>query len=266
MYIYEKFEEIIISHVLNVKINELYLISWNSINKKKILKIKKLLERYYKGEPIPYIVNNQEFWKYNFFVDRNVLIPRKDTEILIEIISKIIKKNFFKKKVIKILDLCSGSGILAYTILKEFSKKKKIHMELSDISEKALQIAKKNKKFLNIKQNVKFINSNLFNKINKKYDIIISNPPYVSKKYKKAKKLIKYEPSIAFFSKENGFYHIRKIISESRKYLKKNGIIIIEYGYNQKKKVINEFKKNNYFYIRSFRDINNIWRASYAKN
>lgn len=197
--------------------------------------IKRDLKLLKKGYPIQYLIGYVNFYGNKILVNKNVLIPRFETELLVEKTLKYIKRLNIKNPVI--LDLCTGSACIAIALKKEL---KDATIYASDVSRKALKVAKKNIELNKVE--VKLIKSDLFTKIKDiKFDVIISNPPYVSKDEKLPKEL-KYEPKIALFSKNNGFELTIKIIKESNKYLKKKSILSIESNYNIYKK----FKSKKY--------------------
>lgn len=193
----------------------------------------KAIKRLVQGEPIQHITHQQEFMKLNFFVDENVLIPRPDTEVLVEEVIKIARKTNARK----ILDLCTGSGAIAVSLAKYLDD---VEITATDISDKSLRIAKKNAKINEVEQKITFIESDLFEKIpNEKYDIIVSNPPYIKKDIiKTLTKEVQKEPKIALDGGEDGLDFYRKIAKESEKYLKIKGYLCLEIGYDQKKDVI----------------------------
>lgn len=190
------------------------------------------IEKLTKGIPLQHITHRQEFMKMDFFVDENVLIPRSDTEILVEEVIKIAQKYNSPR----ILDLCTGSGAIAIS-LKKFVPNADI--TAVDISEKALEIAQKNAEKLEAKIN--FVKSDLFDKLdNKKFDIIVSNPPYIRKdEIKKLSEEVQKEPKIALDGGEDGLDFYKKIINEASSYLESNGYLCFEIGYNQKNEVQN---------------------------
>lgn len=189
------------------------------------------IEKLTKGVPLQHITHRQEFMKMDFFVDENVLIPRPDTEILVEEVIKIAQKYNSPR----ILDLCTGSGAIAIS-LKKFVPNADI--TAVDISEKALEIAQKNAKKLETKIN--FLKSDLFDKLdNKKFDIIVSNPPYIMKdEIKKLSEEVQKEPKIALDGGEDGLDFYRIITEQAINYLKTGSFLCFEIGYNQKSDVI----------------------------
>lgn len=166
----------------------------------------------------------------NFFVNENVLVPRSDTETLVEEVIK-LSKELDKKD---ILELCTGSGVIAVSLKKYLEK---VDVTATDISTKALEVAKKNAKQLLEKNNIEFIQSNMFEKIHGKYDIIVSNPPYIETEVMKEYNL-EFEPRLALDGGQDGLEFYKIIIKEGHKYLKENGIIALEIGYDQKEKII----------------------------
>jgi len=200
------------------------------------------IKRLILGEPLQYITGVQEFMKMNFVVTKDVLIPQPDTEILVEEVIKIANKmqNPY------ILDLCTGSGAIAISLAKNLSKAKIV---ATDISKKALEIAKYNAKLNGVLSNIDFIESNLFDKIkNIKFDIIVSNPPYIAtSEIKTLPKDVRQEPVIALDGGKDGLKFYREIFEKGNEFLNKEGYICVEIGYNQRdlvKKIIE--KKNKY--------------------
>jgi protein-(glutamine-N5) methyltransferase, release factor-specific len=201
----------------------------------------KAIKRLINGEPIQHITHQQEFMKLNFFVNEDVLIPRPDTEILVEEVIKIARKINAKK----ILDMCTGSGAIAVSLAKYLDN---VEITAVDISEKSLDVAKTNAKNNEIENKITFIESNLFeNIVNEKYDIIVSNPPYIRKDViKTLTKEVQKEPKIALDGGYDGLDFYRKITHQSEEYLKFNGYLCFEIGYDQKKdviKIINDERK-----------------------
>ena len=189
------------------------------------------IEKITKGIPLQHITHRQEFMKMDFFVDENTLIPRPDTEILVEEVIK-ISKRMIKPK---ILDLCTGSGIIAISLKKNVPNAEVTGI---DISEKALEVANKNAQKLNA--DVKFIKSDLFENIERnKFDIIVSNPPYIKKEeIKKLSLEVQKEPEIALDGGYDGLDFYRRILEDAINFLKTGSYLCFEIGYNQKDDVI----------------------------
>ena len=202
--------------------------------------------------PLSHLVGFDYFYDRKFKVTKDVLSPRMETEELIYKVLEHIKKS--KKDSFRILDLCTGSGIIAITLKKEIVEKY-TEIVASDISEKALSIAIENAN--NNNANITFIKSDLFDNISGKFDLIISNPPYISYKDKITIKdsVLNYDPHLALFAEEDGIYFYRKIIENAVHYLSKDGVIFFEIGYDQKEKIF-ELGKNNNFITTIYKDIN----------
>lgn len=198
------------------------------------------IEKITKGIPLQHITHKQEFMKMDFFVNQDVLIPRQDTEILVEEVIKIAKK----KNRPKILDLCTGSGAIAIS-LKKFVPNSDVYAV--DISEKALEIARKNARKL--EADVKFIKSNLFENLKKeKFDIIVSNPPYIKREdIMNLSEEVKNEPQIALDGGIDGLDFYKKISEQAIEYLKLDSYLCFEIGYNQKNEVI-QIIENKHIY------------------
>ena len=193
------------------------------------------------GMPIQYITNKQEFMKLDFYVDENVLIPQPDTEILVE---KAIEE---AKKIgnVEILDMCTGSGCIGISIAKNIENAK---VTLIDISENVIEIAKKNALRNKVESQLTFIQSNMFEKVEKKFDIIVSNPPYIKTDViPKLDKQVQNEPHIALDGGKDGLKFYKIIIEEAKKYLKENGKLILEIGYDQKEEVENLIKQSGQY-------------------
>ena len=195
------------------------------------------IEKMIKGVPLQHITHSQEFMKMNFYVNENVLIPRPDTEILVEEVINIAKKTNAKK----ILDLCTGSWAIAISLAKYIENSQ---ITAVDISEEALRIAKLNAVNNNVEDKITFVKSDLFeNIVKEKYDIIVSNPPYIKKDFmKKLDKEVQQEPYIALDGGYDGLDFYRKIISEGYQYLKFKGYLCMEIGYDQKQEVFDIIK------------------------
>ena len=198
----------------------------------------KLIKKLIEGVPLQHITHQQEFMKLMFYVDENVLIPRPDTEILVEEVIKLAKSINAKK----ILDLCTGSGAIAVSLAKYIEGSQ---ITATDISRKALSIAKLNATNNNVENKITFVSSDLFQNISEeKYDIIVSNPPYIKRKViKTLDEEVKREPIIALDGGNDGLDFYKKIIRNAYQYLKYKGYLCLEIGYDQKDEVIDLIKK-----------------------
>lgn len=219
-------------------------------------KFLKGLKKLESNVPIQYIINHQEFYGLDFYVDENVLIPQPDTEILVEEVLNLIKDND------KILDLCTGSGAIGISIKKY---RENTEVFVSDVSDKALEIARKNA--INNDVNIDLIESDLFNNINEKdFDIIVSNPPYIETDVIRIlPKEVKNEPVLALDGGIDGLDFYRKIAKGAKEYLKESGYLCLEIGYNQREEVIDILNKNNYNLVCVKRDFSGNDRAIIAK-
>lgn len=202
--------------------------------------------------PLSHLVGFDYFYDRKFKVTKDVLSPRMETEELIYKVLEHIKNP--PKSSFRILDLCTGSGIIAITLKKEIVEKS-TEIIASDISSEALTVAMENASYN--RANVTFIKSDLFDNISGKFDLIISNPPYISYKDINTIKdnVLNYDPHLALFAEEDGIYFYRKIIENANQYLENNGVIFFEIGYDQKEKIL-ELGKNNNFITTVYKDIN----------
>ena len=207
------------------------------------------LEKIKNNIPIQYITNHQEFMKLDFYVDENVLIPQPDTEILVEEVIKYVNENaenFSNSSPIKILDLCTGSGAIAISLAKYIEN---VEITATDISNKAIQIAKLNAEKNLVHKKIKFIESDMFENIEKnQFDIIISNPPYIETNIiPTLDKEVQKEPFIALDGGDDGLRFYRLIIKNAKDYLAPTGKISLEIGYNQKEAIFNLIKNCDNF-------------------
>lgn len=197
------------------------------------------LNKIIEGVPIQYITKKQEFMRLDFFVDENVLIPQPDTEILVEEVLKISK--LYNKK-INILDLCTGSGAISVSLAKYI---KDVNIIATDISENAIEIAEKNAIKNNAENKIKFVVSDMFKNIENKFDIIVSNPPYIeTKEIEKLSKEVKNEPIIALDGGNDGIKYYKIIADNYNKFLNIGGYLLLEIGYNQGESVSKLFKNS----------------------
>lgn len=257
--------DLLICHILNMSKTELLLKYNQIVDQVTEESINKSLLDIINGKPIQYIINKQEFMGLEFYVDENVLIPQPDTETLVEeAIKRIYAMHKNNKQKIKILDLCTGSGAIAISIdtyIKnqiEQGKMKNLKVEIvaTDISEKAIEVAKRNAKLHNA--NIKFIVSDMFDNIYETdFDLIVSNPPYIeTKTIPTLSKEVQNEPHIALDGGEDGLELYRIIARQGFKYMKKEGSIIVEIGYNQKESIIQLFRKYiEYVNIKCLKDL-----------
>lgn len=211
--------------------------------------------------PIQYITNKQEFMKLEFYVDENVLIPQPDTEILVEEVINIAKK---RKENIKILDICTGSGAIGISLAKNLDN---AYITMSDISTQALQIAEQNSKKYIESSKTEFIKSNMFENITNKYDIIVSNPPYIKNTIiETLPKNVQKEPLIALLGGEDGLDFYKILANQAHKFLNNDGYLCMEIGYDQKEDVINILNATNkYKEIYSKKDLSDNDRIVIAK-
>ena len=212
-----------------------------------------LIEKHIKEDvPLSHLVGFEYFYDRKYKVTKDVLSPRMETEELIYKVIEYVKAS--NKNKFKILDLCTGSGIIAITLKKELSQFS-IDVVASDISEEAIEVAKENAQSHDA--TIKFIKSYIFNNIDNKFDIIVSNPPYIDRKDEVTMQdnVLKYDPHLALFAEEEGMYFYRKIIEQAKDYLNENGVMFFEIGYDQKDKII-KLADMNGFSAEVYRDIN----------
>ena len=222
--------EVILANILNTTRINLITKQDVTLNKEQEDLFSKLVERRKQKEPVAYILNKKEFWNENYFVDKRVLIPRPETEILIELLLKKIKD---KNKAYKVLDLGCGSGCLLISFLKEMRKSQGMGV---DISSNALEVAKKNIELHNLNNRAKLVRLDLLTLHTKdKFDVIFSNPPYLSSSdYAKLSEDVKnFEPKQALVGGFNGVLYYKKIIALAQSALKKNGYLALELGDRQ---------------------------------
>ena len=212
-----------------------------------------LIEKHIKEDvPLSHLVGFEYFYDRKYKVTKDVLSPRMETEELIYKVIDYVKAS--NKNNFKILDLCTGSGIIAITLKKELEQVS-VDVIASDISEEAIEVAKENAQSHDA--TIKFIKSDIFNNIDDKFDIIVSNPPYIDRKDEVTMQdnVLKYDPHLALFAEEEGMYFYRKIIEQANDYLNKNGVMFFEIGYDQKDKIIKLANLNGYS-AEVYKDIN----------
>ena len=249
--------KLLLSYLL--KVNKEYLIIHDNeeVSETIIQEFKNKIEELKNGKPIQYITHFQEFMGLNFYVDENVLIPQPDTEILVEEAINLINQYSSKR----VLDLCTGSGAIAISVKKKCDFAEVVGV---DISEVALKVAIKNTNLNEVE--VKFEKSNMFESINGKFDIIVSNPPYIENEViKTLPKEVQNEPYIALAGGEDGLDFYKIIAQDAKKYLNENGIVAVEIGYNQRESVIKLFETEGYKEIYSKKDFGQNDRIVVAK-
>jgi release factor glutamine methyltransferase len=228
-----KISKLLLMSILNV--NDTYLIinDENDVPIEKEQEFIKAVEKINIGYPVQYITNSQQFYGLDFYVDENVLIPQPDTEVLVEKVIEIANRN---EDIKSILDICTGSGAIGISLAKFI---KNMQVDLTDISTDALAIANKNAIANCVSKKCSFIKSDMFDNLNKKYDIIVSNPPYIETDViKQLSKEVQNEPLIALDGGKDGLYFYKKIANEAYKFLNLNGFLALEIGFNQKDAVI----------------------------
>ena len=255
--------EIIFSHVLNVDRMMLFTKYRDEIEDEKIEKIRYFIQKIGREKfPVQYLLNEQEFYGRKFYVDKGVLIPRQDTEVLVEKMIEILKNNILKNKNLeknlkihpKILDIGVGSGIIGITAALEI---KDSYVLGVDISEKALDTAEKNKELLKV-SNIKFLKSNLFENIEfKQFDMIVSNPPYISLNEAgiMSDDTLLHEPSEALFAENDGLYFYYEICQKALDYLADFGYLLFEIGYKQGKNVAEIMTSSGFKNVEVIKDL-----------
>ena len=244
--------EILLSESIHKNKKHIILNSKDTLNSKQLENFNSFIERRKNGEPIAYLINKKEFWKNEFYVNNDVLIPRPDTEIIIEQILKI----YSKQGQLQVLDIGTGSGCILLSILKERSN---FYGTGIDISKKSLNVSKFNAKKLNLTNRTRFFHSSVDNFKIGKYDLVVSNPPYIkllNLKYLE-KDVVNFEPKLALNGGFDGFSKIRKVISNTRNLIKKNGKFILEIGFDQKKKKKKMLKEESFYVNKVIKDYGN---------
>ena len=250
--------EVLLSFLLDIKRIKFHTDDID-IDSKVMNKFKTMIESRFRGMPLAYLTGQKEFWSMNFFINQSVLVPRPETELLIENAIEIFKNHESPK----ILELGTGSGIISIVLQKELSNP---DITAVDISEEALNIAKMNAEKHEI-SDIRFVVSDWFSEImNEKFDLIISNPPYVDRSKLSNEELfgIDMEPEIALYSENDGTSDLEFIIKKSPDYLKDGGWLILEHGYDQSSFCVSEMKIAGYSRINNSKDIQNITRTTFG--
>ena len=248
--------ELLMSKVINKERKFVILNLDKQINKKDYLYFKKLIFERARGKPLAYLTGKKTFWNYEFEINENVLIPRPDTEIIIEEVLQIYKN----KDNINFLEIGVGSGCILLSILKE---KKHFKATGIDISSECLKMSKTNANKLKVENRVKFFKSDIDKYNNGKYDLVISNPPYIKKldlKYLE-KDIFNFEPKLALEGGLDGLSEIRKVISKASELIKINGKLILEIGFNQKNEVKKILRNEGFYVNRVVKDLSRLDRC-----
>ena len=252
--------KILLANILNVKKEYLLIHSKEEVKQEDKIKYENCIKELIKGKPLQYITNKQEFMGLNFYVDENVLIPQPDTEILVEKaieIAETTQKN-------KILDMCTGSGCIAISLAKNINN---VQITAVDISNNALNVANKNAINNNVENKIKFINSDMFSNIKEKFDIIVSNPPYIeTETINKLEIEVQNEPHVALDGGIDGLKFYNIIANNAFEYLNENGYLLLEIGYNQQESVTQLLQDTGkYKNIETIKDLGGNYRVVIAR-
>ena len=248
--------ELILAKVLNLTREKLLTNLDKKLDLKNFKIFKDLIYRRKKNEPLAQIFQKKEFWRYNFFINQNVLIPRPETEIIVEEVLNLTNPKSSKL----LLDVGTGSGCIIISIIKQRPRCSGIAI---DVSKSALKVAISNAKMHHIKNKINFFNINIDKFQLNKYDFIVSNPPYINEiSFKRLEANVKlFEPTIALKAGLDGLRVIENIIKQSKKLLKKNGKLIFEFGENQENKVKNLLMENKFYINKVCKDIRSFPRV-----
>ena len=242
--------EILIANVIQKDRSFIILNADYDLKKDSLNQFRNLIKKRSIGTPISYLIGKKGFWNYEFKINKNVLIPRPDTELIIQEILKLTKN----KNKLRVLDIGTGSGCIILTLLREMKDSFGIGI---DISKKCVDLAKINRNKLDLINRVKFLKSDIDNFNYGKYDLIVSNPPYIKKfdlKYLE-KDVINFEPLIALNGGIDGLSEIRKVINKSSELIKRNGKLVLEIGFNQKNDVIKLLVKKGFYINNVIKDL-----------
>ena len=247
---YQLDSELLMSKIFEKDRKFIILNSNKKLSEEKLEQFNCLINKRLKGEPIAYLLKKKDFWKYEFYVDKGILIPRPDSEVVVDQILKLTNN----KDNLRILDIGVGSGCLLLSVLKE---RKNFHGVGIDISKKCIDISNINASKLEISNRVKFFKSDVDNFKFGKYDLIVSNPPYIKMlDFNNLKKdVINFEPKLALYGGLDGTSEIRKVIKKSSELIKKNGKFILEIAYDQKNKVIKLLRDKGFYINNILKDL-----------
>ncbi|MCM8780750.1 MAG: peptide chain release factor N(5)-glutamine methyltransferase [Candidatus Omnitrophica bacterium] len=258
--------ELLFTHIMQCDFVDLYLSRKQRLDKNKSFQIAKVLRKRLKGEPLEYILGKTEFMGLEFKVNTDVFIPHPDTEILVETVIRLAKDYVFKD--MDILDMGTGSGCIAVSLAKNLPYAK---ITATDISPKAIEIARQNSRLNNIIDRINFVVADLFDSDKlqvENYDFIVSNPPYIpSLEIQDLANEIQWQPQVALDGGEDGLCFYRRIIRSAPYYLKKDGYLVLEFGFNQRRTLEDILiKSRNFEIIDIVNDYNGIERVIVAKN
>ena len=247
--------KICLAHILKISTAELYLKDDYKLDASQQKELSVLMQRRINGEPVAYLIGKKDFWDFTASVDKSVLVPRPETEVLVEYILSSYSKECLKT----VLDIGTGSGVIALSLARE----RDWSITAIDISLDALAIAKKNAFKIGLERKVKFYQSNLFENVDGKFDIIASNPPYISADDPHLESL-QHEPVQALISPDQGYYHLYSIIDQAHNYLNQGGSIILEHGSLQGNLVRARFAERGYKEIKTINDYAGLERITIA--
>lgn len=249
--------KLVLSCVLAMRVEDLYLNNKLVISPDKIDEIEKLILRRQDGEPIAYIIGKKGFWDFTLAIDENVLVPRPETEILVQAVL-----DMPSPLNINVLEIGTGSGAIAIALAKE---RKEWNITATDICQNALSTAMLNAENISADKKIKFIRSDLFANISHetKFNIIVSNPPYIDPNDHHLLAL-KHEPKLALISPLKGLYHLREIINKAKFFLQPGGVLLLEHGYDQKQAMHDFFLDAGYTSIKTLQDYSGLDRVTFA--
>jgi len=261
--------ELLLAHSLSLRREELYVRLHRELREEEKRVLEKLIQRRISGEPLQYILGRQEFWSINFEVDSRVLIPRPETELLVEQSLSILSKETFEQNP-SVLEIGTGSGAIAIALAKEM---KNLFLVATDISRGALVLARENATAAGVEDRVKFVNGDLFGPLRPSagrgpFDLMLSNPPYIvhGKMGTLAKEVKDYEPAIALDGGEDGLAFYRRIVPEAPSYLKERGWLLLEVAFGQDLDVSKLIEEEGHFLKpECIRDLSGIGRVVKAQ-
>jgi release factor glutamine methyltransferase len=256
---YKSDVEVLLSFLLQIKRSKLPFLYNQILSVKQLRKFERYILRRSKGEPVAYITGHAGFMGFEFRVNKNVLIPRPETELLVEAVLKLAKE----RTALKVLDLCTGTGCIAVSLAKMWSFKT---ITATDINTCALKVAKENAKINGI-ESINFIESNIFANLGQnKFDIIVSNPPYVSdEEYAFLEKDLMYEPKLALVAKDDGLFFYDEIAKNAKNFFNNKGCVFLELNSSKANQIKRIFMDNNFEEIEIIKDYSNLPRILRAK-